>query len=306
MDNEVDGLIGGEDEGSDGGGLQPLSSVVRDESYAKRPENMARGQDAEVPRLAIEATSEEADAVWTYFGLALKVLFTMGMAPSLWKTEKESINKSVRARALLVDLFSMPNVAIAAHYWNVGVAMNFLSTPVVYYMVETLGAEAAVTNQYSALTYLPWCLKVFIGLFSDSVPIASQHRKPYFVLGWVMFVGACVWLACYEEPSIAACNYLSLLQVLGFLIADVVADALVVERSVYETQEELGLMRTEGYIIRSVGGVTGAIFGTILYNKSSWGWGLTIGQCCMLQAAIPVVTLAPVTPWLLDTGGGYR
>jgi hypothetical protein len=59
-------------------------------------------------------------------------------------------------------------------------------------------------------------------------------------------------------------------------------------------------MRTEGYIIRSVGGITGAVLGAILYNKSDWGWGLTIGQCCVLQAAIPCVTLLPLTPWLLD------
>ena len=62
--------------------------------------------------------------------------------------------------------------------------------------------------------------------------------------------------------------------------SDVTADALIVERSVYEKQSELGLLRTEGYIIRSVGGIVGAILGAILYNKGSWGWGLSIGQCC--------------------------
>jgi hypothetical protein len=46
-------------------------------------------------------------------------------------------------------LFSMPNVAIASHYWNVGLAMNFLSTPISYYLVDTLDAEANVVNQYS-------------------------------------------------------------------------------------------------------------------------------------------------------------
>jgi hypothetical protein len=205
-----------------------------------------------------------------------------------------------------VDLFSMPNMAIAAHYWNVGLALNFLSTPVIYYLVDDLDASAAVINQYSALTYLPWCLKVFIGIFSDSVPIFNQHRKPYFVGGWVVFVGACGWLACYEAPSVTAVNYLSFLMVLGYLVADVVADALVVERSVFETKAELGMMRTEGYIIRSVGGISGAVLGTILYNKAAWGWGLTIGQCCLLQAAIPILTLAPLAPWLLDSGGGYQ
>ena len=52
-----------------------------------------------------------------------------------------------------------------------GLALNFLSTPVSYYLVDSLDASAAVTNTYAALTYLPWCLKVFFGLFTDSVPI---------------------------------------------------------------------------------------------------------------------------------------
>jgi hypothetical protein len=109
-----------------------------------------------------------------------------------------------------------------------------------------------------------------------------------------------VWLGSYDKPSISAVNWLSFTSVFGYLVSDVVADALVVERSVYETKAELGLMRTEGYIIRSVGSITGAILGAVLYNKSSWGWGLTIGQCCLLQAAIPVATLFPLMPWLFD------
>jgi hypothetical protein len=55
-----------------------------------------------------------------------------------------------------------------------------------------------------------------------------------------------------------------------------------------------------------VGGVVGAVLGAVLYNKSSWGWGLSIGQCCLLQALIPLLTLAPLAPWLFDAGGGYQ
>jgi len=270
------------------------------------PATMARGDDVAVPLLALEAAESELNGFWKYFSLALKVLFSMGLAPSLWRNLEEEDSKSRRARRSLVDLFSVPNVALASHYWNVGLALNFLSTPVTYYLVDSLDASAAVINQYSALTYLPWCLKVFIGIYSDSIPLAGQHRKPYFVIGWVVFVLSCGWLALYDEPSVTQVNYLSALMVLGYILSDVVADALIVERSVYETKAELGLMRTEGYVIRSVGGVTGAVLGTILYNKASWGWGLTIGQCCLLQAAIPLLTLAPLTPWLLDTGGGYQ
>ena len=247
------------------------------------PSSMLRGSEAHVPKLALEAADadDSVDFVWSAFAYLLKILFSFGAAPSLWMTTPEgSRDKHDRARRKMVDLFSLPNVAIASHYWNVGLAMNFLSTPIAYYLVDSLNAEAAVINQYSALTYLPWCIKVFVGLVQDSIPFFGQHRKPYFIAGWVICCAACGWLAMYDEPSIAAVNYLSLLYTFGYLVSDVTADALIVERSVYEKQSELGLLRTEGYIIRSVGGIVGAILGAILYNKGSWGWGLSIGQCC--------------------------
>ena len=149
--------------------------------------------------------------------------------------------------------------------------MSFLSTPVSYYLVDSLDASAAVTNTYAALTYLPWCLKVFFGLFTDSVPVAQQHRKPYFVLGWGLTVVSYLWLAAYGEPSEVQVNALSFLATLGYLATDVVADALVVERSVHEESEDFGGMRTEGYIVRSVGGVVGAVMGAVLYNSAEWG-----------------------------------
>eukprot|EP00613_Pedinella_sp_CCMP2098_P064064 CAMPEP_0171967184 /NCGR_PEP_ID=MMETSP0993-20121228/196463_1 /TAXON_ID=483369 /ORGANISM="non described non described, Strain CCMP2098" /LENGTH=233 /DNA_ID=CAMNT_0012616625 /DNA_START=8 /DNA_END=706 /DNA_ORIENTATION=- len=220
-------------------GSNPLTAQLGIEDPAQPdtdPATMKRGADAEVSQLALDATSDdEVDRVWAWAGWVLKILFTLGLAPTLWgKTVEESPNKAVRARRRLIDLFSLPNVAIASHYWNIGLAMNFLSTPIAYYLVDSLDASAAVVNQYSALTYLPWCLKVFMGLFSDSIPVMSQHRKPYFVWGWFMFVVSCCLLALFEEPTVGEINLLSFTMVFGYLISDVVSDALVVERSVYE------------------------------------------------------------------------
>lgn len=118
------------------------------------PGTMKRGAEAQVPQLALDATSDDQmDQIWSWVGWLLKINFTLGMAPSLWgKPVEESPNKTVRARRRLVDLFSLPNVAIASHYWNIGLAMSFLSTPISYYLVDSLDASAAIVNQYGALT----------------------------------------------------------------------------------------------------------------------------------------------------------
>ena len=43
-------------------------------------------------------------------------------------------------------------------------------------------------NTYSALAYLPWCMKIFFGVLSDTTPISGKHRMPYLVGGWVVFI----------------------------------------------------------------------------------------------------------------------
>ena len=40
--------------------------------------------------------------------------------------------------------------------------------------------------------------------------------------------------------------------------------------------------------------------GSVLYNSSSWGWGLSISQCFLLQAILPVATLFPTIPYMLE------
>jgi hypothetical protein len=84
--------------------------------------------------------------------------------------------------------------------------------------------------------------------------------------GWVIFIASTLWLACYSEPTLAEANILYFVSIngvcvcvcccsssfscsvhavrcAGYMMADVATDALVVERSAFETPEELGRMR---------------------------------------------------------------
>jgi hypothetical protein len=138
-----------------GGTKNPLNVGNDEGSTPPDPLPRARGEEAEVSLLMLEASDDDdhVDKIWHYFSLALKIFFTVGLAPSLWHDQKfEDMSKSTRARYRMTDLFSMSNIAIASHYWNVGVAMGFLSTPIIYYLVDVKDAESALVNQYSALT----------------------------------------------------------------------------------------------------------------------------------------------------------
>jgi hypothetical protein len=45
---------------------------------------------------------------------------------------------------------------------------------------------------------------VLYGLLSDCVPIRGKRRKPYFVIGWSLFVFCNLFLAGLTRPSLNA------------------------------------------------------------------------------------------------------
>lgn len=207
-------------------------------------------------------------------------------------------------RCWLADLYVFPNWSLFSHYFNIGIALAFLATPVSYYLVETLNASAAVTNTYAAATYLPWCLKIFFGLQSDLYPVFGMHRRSYYAIGWIIFVVSNVWLMALGEPSIAATLILSFTMTMGALLSDTVADAIILECSKFERPSDKGRMRTHGYLVRQAGSTLGSALGAVVYNGKidggNWNWGLTISQCFGVQSLLVIATLLPLMPFMYE------
>lgn len=205
----------------------------------------------------------------------------------------------------IADLFAFPNWSLVCHYFNTGIALNLLATPVTYYLVETKNASAAVTNTYLAMTYMPWCLKIFFGLASDLRPWLGMHRRSYFALGWIVFFSSNVWLAALERPSVAATLLLSFVMVMGCLLSDTVADAMILEcTTAAEAKRDTGMMRTHAYFVRQVGSTLGSVLGALVYNSRSdggdWSWGLSISGCFWLQAFFVAGSIFPLLPFMYE------
>jgi len=201
-----------------------------------------------------------------------------------------------------LDPWSMANIAIMSSYFCVGFGMSFLGTPLSYYMIDTLYSTAEQQNVVGILSSLPWSFKLLYGFLSDGVPINGQRRKPYFIIGWCIYIASNFWLALLGEPSIVWIAGLMLAQTMGYMLSDVMTDTMVVERSKsFEDVDSRGSFQAAGYTIRTAGTCFGSVFGAILYNKSSWGWGLTISQIFVINAMLPAVILIPLVPSLLET-----
>jgi len=77
---------------------------------------------------------------------------------------------------------------------------------------------------------VPFSFKLIFGLLSDCVPIKGQRRKPYLIMGWMVYIAANVYLASRVRPTINELIGLTWVFVTGYMLAAIVTDAIVVER----------------------------------------------------------------------------
>ena len=115
--------------------------------------------------------------------------------------------------------------------------------------------------------------------------------------GWLIYIVANFLLMVPEAPSIGMCIFLVFVQTAGYMLADVMTDALIVERSRFETQESRGTMQSKGYIVRFFGSTVGAVIGAVVYNKDEWDWYLPIRAVFFINGALPLIFLLPVVPY---------
>lgn len=129
-----------------------------------------------------------------------------------------------------------------------------------YFMKEELHVSPATLTFVGSLAALPWVIKPVYGFTSDAVPICGYRRKPYLLLSgligcvsWVCMAGLVqeVWAAaiCLTVPSLAAA------------FANVLAEALVVEKSRGHTQEYAGRLQTCIYGGREIGAILSSFTG---------------------------------------------
>jgi MFS family permease len=100
---------------------------------------------------------------------------------------------------------------------------------------------------------LPWSMKMVAGVASDVYPIFGSRRTAYLLLGAMCTTGGYVLIATTVATK-AAYLAAALLVTIGYMIQDVVADALSVE--VADTDEEIGQIQTLGRMALLAGGIS--------------------------------------------------
>lgn len=168
------------------------------------------------------------------------------------------------------SLTSRDSIGLLFQYAAVGINYGLLPATVYPFLQQCLNATGSQVTTASTLVILPWSFKVFYGILSDCVPICGYRRKIWMLIGWGMCLAMLIVMAAspagdpyYTVPSdrdIAAAditpeieariNYdagnqagkyvmLMFFAAIGYVLADVCADSIVVDFAQREPFEHL-------------------------------------------------------------------
>ena len=166
------------------------------------------------------------------------------------------------------NLFKVSNLAIGMCYFTVGAVSSLQLTPTNLYLVQILDASPSDQTTIVILLQVPWALKLLFGFLSDAQPIFGMHRKPYLVMGMLLYSSmylAYGWSRVDDFRMLCSCLFTA---TIGLIQMDVMADTMVVERSKFEDEANRGQLQATCYSMRFAGGVLGALMAIALTSHA--------------------------------------
>jgi MFS family permease len=228
-----------------------------------------------------------------------------------------------------VNILEWRNIGFLMQYFAVGIVYGGLPSTVYGLFMGYLNVPGYIYATAGVITTLPWSFKFVWGLINDCVPIRGYRRKPYMVIGWLMCAIMLIVLSQYplpapyycrdangeyiKGPDVKPCNpdaqnrggeyaMLMCLAALGYVVADVAADGLMVEYARREPEEKRGTTQTMIYLVRTLGMVGAvALVGLCMNGKEyngTFDWSLSFNQVCGILA-VPIILMVPISMFLV-------
>lgn len=201
-------------------------------------------------------------------------------------TPPAALSAAARLRKL-IGSFRVAYLPILVTYFAFG-ASAITGIATLYFQKDVLKLTPADVAEIGFWLGLPWSMKMVVGVASDAYPVFGSRRLAYLLLGAVCSVAGFAALATVVD---AKSGYLGamLLVTVGFMIQDVVADALSVE--VARNDEELGQIQALGRMAILAGGISVGYLSGVLAEH--------IGPRYTFAVAMLLPTLVLFTlPWV--------
>lgn len=224
-------------------------------------------------------------------------------------------------------LMSRETIGLFAQYAAVGLIYGALPGMIYPFLTNYLNAEGETSVSARVLVLVPWSFKVFYGMLTDCFPLFGYRRRPYMLLGWSICLLFLLLMATtpigkpyYPDPaywernsttltdaekatfntaaSDAGGKYVVLMMfsAVGYVMADVAADAVLVEYAQREPLALRGRLQTGIYTVRTTAIVLVNLLLAFLFNGKDYGgtydFSLSFQQVMLCLA----VLLTPVLP----------
>jgi hypothetical protein len=132
-------------------------------------------------------------------------------------------------------------------------ASALTAVALVFFEKAALGLTPAEAAGVAFWLGLPWSMKMVAGVASDAYPLFGSRRASYLLIGCALSVAGYASLATVVHTR-AAYLLAMICVTVGFMMQDVVADALSVEAAA--TDEEIAQIQTWGRMALLGGGIS--------------------------------------------------
>jgi hypothetical protein len=143
-------------------------------------------------------------------------------------------------------------------------ASQITAVALVFFQKDALRLTPAEVAGIAFWLGLPWSMKMVAGVASDAYPIFGSRRVAYLLLGVLASLAGYVALAGVVGSKGGYLLAMLFVQI-GFMVQDVVADALSVE--IAESDEELGQIQALGRMALLTGGISVGYLGGWLAGR---------------------------------------
>lgn len=202
-------------------------------------------------------------------------------------TETVSSTEAARGAFLrsLVGRIRLAYLPVLVTYFCYG-ASGITGIALIYFQKDTLGITPAEAAGIAFWVALPWSTKMVAGVASDVHPIFGSRRVAYLLLGAVLGFAGYAWLATTASTKAAYLAAMVIIAV-GFMVQDVVADALSVE--VARSEEEMKQIQALGRMA--------LLLGTISVGYLSGWLAGAVGPRTVFAIALVFPVLVAIAAW---------
>ncbi|GAB9477212.1 Folate-biopterin transporter [Globisporangium polare] len=228
-------------------------------------------------------------------------------------------------------LLSKDHIGLILQYAAVGLVYGVMPSTIYPFLQAYLNASGTQIVTAGTLVVLPWSFKIFYGIVSDCFPIFGYRRRPYMLLGWgicfvMLFIMAVTpvgkpYFLRPEDAEVDPEDYdlpenegirdrltldapskagkyvmLMMLAAFGYLMADVTADAVVVELAQREPLAVRGTTQSAIYGTRTLFVAIGSLLTGFAFNGKEYGGSFDFSLSFPTLMLILAIFLLPILP----------